>query len=327
MKIGIISDVHRNPERVSYGVRKLKDLGVERLVLNGDIGEAGNVQESQEYTARILEPVIRSGLETYIQPGSHETLSGFGVVVDTLSQKHNSLVNMLHTPFVDFAGYRLAFLPGSDVHSGGEYHLQAELPSGQYAVLKEGLVPLESPAALESFAREKRLKGVLHNTKMYDLAAFVENPQKTIVVCHIPACFPIGPKGVDFAYFATNADGELIPGMALEQGIRRQIKEKNGRDISAQDLERIAETYGFIFHKRNVGNKNLRKLFDELGIKYAINGHIHESGHHAHNKKGNAVPEYTPHQELFWNSGCLDQEQMGILFLGDSGVAYQNVKL
>jgi len=326
MRIGIISDVHRQPERVTSGITKLKDLGVERLILNGDIGEhAETLQESQEYSARILEAVAESGLESYVQPGSHETLHGFGIVVDTIAQKHSNIVNMLRTPSIDISGYRLAFLPGSDVHSGGEYHLRADIPSGQYAVTEQSLVVLDSYATLQRLSSENRMQGVIQVKNMHELRNVVEDPEKTIVVCHVPAYFPLGSQGVDHAYFATKEEGGFIPGFVLEQQIRQAIRERYGKECSAQDIDKIAQANGFTFRRENVGNKDLRRIVDDLGIRYAVNGHIHESGHHAHTKNGDAVFESVPLPELFWNSGCFDRGQMGILTLHEQGVAYQNV--
>ncbi len=328
MKIGIISDVHSTPEAVVYGIQKLKDLGVERLVLNGDIGEhAETLQESQEYSAKILHAVGRSGLESYVQPGSHETIYGFGSVIDTLSQEHSTIINMLRHSCVDLAGYRLAFLPGSDVHSGGEYHVGVDIPSGQYAVTEEGLVVLDSYATLQRLISEKKIQGMIQVKNMYELRDVVQDPEKTIVICHVPAHFPIGSGGVDFAYFATKDDGGFIPGIVLEQQIRQTIREKYGKEISDVELKTIAENNGFTFHRENVGNKELRRIFDDIGVRYAVNGHIHESGHHAHDREGNPVPEYIPAGELFWNSGCFDRRQMGILHLEERGVLYQNVSL
>src|SRR3989344_3475224 len=289
MKLGLISDVHHSPEHVARGIQKLRGLGVERLILNGDIGEAGELEESQAFSAQILEAVGQSGLESYVQPGSHETLSGYGVIVDLLSQKYGNIIDMTRESAIDIAGHRLLFLPGSDAHSGGEYHVGKDISSGRYSL--------------------------------------TENPERSIALCHVPALFPIGQRGVDFAYFATNAEGGFIPGYVLERQIHDLVVKKEGREVSREELDNIARQNGYTFHKKNVGNKELRQFLDQLGIRYAVNGHTHESGHHAHDRNGQSVPEYVPASELFWNSGCFDQGQMGILSVDTKGVSYQNVRL
>ncbi|MDO8721448.1 MAG: hypothetical protein Q7J31_04380, partial [Syntrophales bacterium] len=64
-RYGIISDVHKDPRTVSFAIDTLKIIGIEKLILNGDIGERKNtLQESQDYVAVILEAAGKSGLET-----------------------------------------------------------------------------------------------------------------------------------------------------------------------------------------------------------------------------------------------------------------------
>lgn len=79
--------------------------------------------------------------------------------------------------------------------------------------------------------------------------------------------------------------------------------------------------------KENSGNEALRDLYEELGIKKAVSGHFHESGHRACDKNGNHVPENTLVEELFWNSGHLDVGQTGILTVNDNKVSYRNLIL
>ncbi|HII13491.1 MAG TPA: DUF1456 family protein [Nanoarchaeota archaeon] len=327
MKLGLISDVHHSPEHVARGIQKLRGLGVERLILNGDIGEAGELEESQAFSAQILEAVGQSGLESYVQPGSHETLSGYGVIVDLLSQKYGNIIDMTRESAIDIAGHRLLFLPGSDAHSGGEYHVGKDISSGRYALTENGVVHIDSFQTLQILLHDKKVQGMIQYKNIQDLVSLVENPERSIALCHVPALFPIGQRGVDFAYFATNAEAGFIPGYVLERQIHDLVVKKEGREVSREELDNIARQNGYTFHKKNVGNKELRQFLDQLGIRYAVNGHTHESGHHAHDRNGQSVPEYVPASELFWNSGCFDQGQMGILSVDTKGVSYQNVRL
>ncbi len=326
MRIGIISDVHAQPEFVRKGIARLQRLGVERLIVNGDIGiHAPLLEDSQRYTAGILEAVGDSGLESYVQPGSHESISGYGPMVDILSSRYGNLIDMLRTPFVDIAGYRFAFLPGSDSLSGGEYTFGIEAPTGRYAVTETELVPITGWDTVSQLQAEERFQGELHYTNIRDLIPRIETAEKTILVCHVPARFAVGAQGVDFAYFARDSEGSIIPGYHLEAQIVDAVQKKEGRKATADEIIRIANAHGFTFQRENVGNVLLRRFLDEMRISCAINGHIHESGHHAHDREGNPVPQGKPLPELFWNSGCFDRKQMGILTLSDEGVAYQNV--
>ncbi|MSR86200.1 hypothetical protein EXS74_02295 [Candidatus Woesearchaeota archaeon] len=326
MRIGIISDVHAQPQLVRKGIARLRDLGAERLIVNGDIGTHMELlEDSQRYTAEILGAIGESGLESYVQPGSHESIAAYGSMIDIVSGRYRNIIDMLRTPSVDLAGYRLLFLPGSDSLSGGEYTFGAEVPTGRYALTETELVPVKDWNTLSRLQAEERFQGEIHYTNLRDFVPFVENPEKTILVCHVPARFDVGAQGVDFAYFATDREGSIIPGQHLEAQIIHAVREREGKLASAEEIARIAQVHGFTLRKENVGNVLLRKFLEDMQIPYAVNGHIHESGHHAHDREGNAVPQKKSLPELFWNSGCFDRKQMGILTLADEGVAYQNV--
>ena len=82
-KYGVISDVHSDPRVVPVAIDTLKRYGAERLLVNGDIGnQQRSLQDSQNYVAFILDSIGKSGLESFVQPGSHETLLAFGPVLD-----------------------------------------------------------------------------------------------------------------------------------------------------------------------------------------------------------------------------------------------------
>ena len=79
--------------------------------------------------------------------------------------------------------------------------------------------------------------------------------------------------------------------------------------------------------KENRCNTDLRDSYEKLGIKKEISGHFHESGHRANDRQNKHVPENAFIDELFWNSGCLDSGQCGILIVEDNKVAYKNIRL
>ena len=327
MKIGIISDVHRYPEGAAAIIARIHALGiVDRLILNGDIGESGeNFEESVAFSERILHAAGETGLETYVQPGSHEALIPYQYAIDTSSARYSNLIDCLRTPCIDVAGRKLIFLPGSDIVASGQFHLGSELASGRYIRTEFGTYSA-THALLQRFLDQNIAHEEMEYRNIGDLETMIQDPARDIVICHVPARFDVGPQGVDFAYFATSEKG-LIPGVVLEAQIQAYVQREHGRNAHAEEVERIAQGNGYTFHRENVGNKALRDLFDRLGVRYAINGHIHESGHHAHDRDGNPVPDKTSLSELFWNSGCFDQGQMGILTLDDTRVSYHNVSL
>ena len=71
----------------------------------------------------------------------------------------------------------------------------------------------------------------------------------------------------------------------------------------------------------------MKSIYEELGIRKAVSGHFHESGHRANDRNGNHVQEGTNVNELFWNSGYLDAGQTGILTIRGDEVSYQNIRL
>lgn len=321
--IGIISDIHQRPAKeIEKALAVLKHEGATHLVLNGDIGNChGSLEPSIEGIATVINAAGKSGLETYVQPGSHETITAYQPVLDILTQKYSNLFDTVRQPAVTVLDYRLAFLPGCfTLFTGAEYPLQTEQPTGDYIVSAEG-VALFSADDFNRLVHEGKDPTRMHFTNVNDLKTHVNDPERTIVFCHEPARFDEAKEhGVDFAYFAKSQRG-FLPGMLLE----RELKQREGRDLSREELDSIAHSQGFTFHRENVGSKDIRALFDELGIRYAVNGHIHESSHHAHSRTKIVAPN-TSTPELFWNSGCYDYGLAGLLVLEDDGVRYRNVR-
>ncbi len=324
---GIISDIHRDPRIAHIAADVLKHLGAEKLVLNGDVGNhQADLQKSQDFVAQVVEAVVSTGLETYVQPGSHESISAYQPVLDVLTARHGNLVDAVRHPVIDHTGHRLVFLPGSDTSPSGEYALGANVPTGMYVAFEDRLEPYTTFNDLHRLVNSSGARGMVRYQNVNDLERHVTDPERTIVICHVPAYFPVGQKGVDFAEYAVKED-KITPRIMLDAMIRQHVRDKFGRDASAEEIVRIAQANGYELRRENVGNKDLREVFDRVGIRYAVNGHIHESGHNAHDRNGNAVEQGRPLRELFWNSGCCDYREVGLLTVGDTGVAYQNIQL
>ncbi|RME54373.1 hypothetical protein D6777_04035 [Candidatus Woesearchaeota archaeon] len=314
---GIISDVHADPRIAEVAIGVLKHLGAERLILNGDIGEMQpSLEASQAYIATILESAAKSNLQTYVQPGSHETVGFYLPVVEFFSEKFSNITNVLEEQVHD----ELIFLPGSDFVTTGEFRLGNEIPTGLYIPTENGVVPYDQELH-QQFLENGMFNGLVYFSNIEDVKPKVKDPEKSLVVCHVPRKFDKLEGAVDKAYFA-ESDRGILPGVIVETMIRNQYG-----DVNYVDLRIIAASNGFSLKEENRGNEELRDLFNELGLRKAVNGHFHESGHNAHDGNVVKVNENEFVDELYWNSGQLDTGHCGLIRVNDGKVAYQNVKL
>jgi Icc-related predicted phosphoesterase len=295
-KYGIISDTHEQPGIVAEAIAVLKHLEIDKLVVNGDMGTG------QDHMVHTLSQAGKSGLETFVQPGSHEKLEDFEPVMGAVNNEYPNVISAFDVPKVENNGHAVVFLPGSDFLCGGQYQLlrSDEHESGDY----------------------RNENSSIRLINMNDLSLRVTDPGKTVVVSHIPRRFNNGEKGVDEAYFARARDRSVVPGVVFE----RMVREQAG-DVSKDELKKIAEQNGYDLTRENVGNEDLKALFDEIGIKKGVSGHIHESVHRACDSIGNCVREGEFVDELFWNASYLDGLKAGILRVDDGKIAYQNVDL
>jgi hypothetical protein len=115
VKYGVISDVHGDPRVIDVALERLRSEGIDSLVLNGDIG--GGVRE----TAYIFNQVGLSGIETYTQPGSHETIEGYHGPLKHFSDQFSTIHDVYENRKIEKGNHDLVFLPGSDFLCGGEY--------------------------------------------------------------------------------------------------------------------------------------------------------------------------------------------------------------
>ncbi len=329
-KYGVISDVHQDPRIVKVAIDKLKAQGVEKLLVNGDIGiHANSLKESQQYTGFILDTIGKSGLESFVQPGSHETISSYEPVIDFFAGKYSNIIDTLKNPKVEFGSHHLAFLPGSDWNAGGEYTFgnQDGLPTGTYIQTTKGLVAIDTYEQFIDVLNNpnspiKGIQGLMHYNNMSDLRTTITQPDKTIVVCHVPRRFDNVDTGVDMAYFAENREKAVMPGIALEETIKKQLG-----NVPPTVIKNFALQNGWTLKRENRGNEDLKNLYSELGITKAVSGHFHESSHRATDSNGIIVPQNTFVDNLYWNAGHLDVGHAGILIVKNGKVNYQNITI
>lgn len=316
--------MHHDPRIVAPAIEVLKGLGAQKIIANGDIGERQRTLEaSQAYVASVLKALGESGLESRISTGSHETVAAFEPVFQHFSEKYPNLVSVFKEPKIEEKDHHVAFLPGSDFVCGGEYLIgnNEAIPTGLYLQLEDRLHPY-SPEALQLLQPTGQLRGILRYINPKDLKKLVTEPEKTIVVCHVPRRFE-GKEAVDVAYFSERPDKKVIPGAVVEA----MLRQKYGAGVRTEEIPLLAIKEGLELRRENRGNERLRELYEELGITKAVSGHFHESTHKAHDATAQPVKEGDFVDELYWNSGHLDVGHCGLLHVKDGKVAYQNVDL
>lgn len=291
-KYGIISDTHRNHLLVPIALNFLRKEGIQKLIVNGDIGTG---QEHMIYT---LECIENLGVESFVQPGSHEKLVDYEPVISHFSSKCSHIVNVFNNRKIEFKDHHLVFMPGSDFTCGGEYVLNKidGASSGFYNI-------------------ENRVSRLIN---INDIGELVSHPDKTIIVCHVPRKFDSLENGIDVAEF-----GEAV----IDFYLNRDLIEK-GSVFPIPDVYKLIELkYPIVLKKENRGNTDLREVYNKFGVTKAISGHFHESVHRAMDNAGNKVIENQLVDELFWNASYLDGLKVGILTVKDSTVSYRNIDL
>lgn len=322
-KYGVLSDIHQNPGNVPLAVNVLKELGAEKILVNGDVvNNQKTLKETQDRLAFVLDAFGKSGLESFVQPGSHETFFGYVPVLDYFADKYDNIFDVQSVGPVEENGHTLIFMPGSDRISGGQFRFGSEFPSGRYMAIGDEN-QLRSFEDLSDYANALNLnKGIVQDAFQYaninDIKKFVKSSEKTIVVCHVPRKFNNLEAAVDMAEF-----GEATKDFSLNNK-----KIEKGSVFPIQIAREVAEAGApVILKKENRGNEGLKNLYEELGITKAVSGHFHESGHRANDSDGNHVNEGEFTSNLFWNSGYLDIGQTGILTVRGGEVSYRNVNL
>jgi Icc-related predicted phosphoesterase len=235
-RYGMISDIHADPRIIVPTLEVLKKEGAQRLLVNGDIGgRMGSLEESQQYTAFILGEIAESGFDTYVQPGSHETVEGFHPVLSQFAQNSPNIKNVFDNRRVEQGDHDLVFIPGSDFLCGGQYQI------GDNDEMETGLYDTKN--------------GPMFYENMNDLKRNVRDPKNTIVVCHVPRKFDNLETAVDMAEF-----GEATEDFELQRN-----KVKKGSVFPGPVAEKIAEAgYPVTLKKENRGNEDLGRVYDEL---------------------------------------------------------------
>ena len=211
-KYGIISDIHRaKPHQVFDAIYVLKNEGIDKLVLNGDlVGDQNQDITQTDFFEKVLNYVAQSKIETYIQPGSHEEKTEFGPMINVFSEKYHNIIDLLGETNFKQKDHHLAFIPGSNVIAGK---------------VEEGYIT--------------SVKGFNKNLK---------DPEKTIVFSHVPRRFNNIDQTVDYAFFAQFSDGSFGPAQPIMQKINNSFGdislEKANEILQINNLELKEENRG-----------------------------------------------------------------------------------
>ncbi len=318
---GILSDFHRtNPTTINLAMQKLVQAGAQKLILNGDLTGEQNAHHipAPYYLDYVLKAAADTNLETYVQFGSHEEFFSSEEVIKKKSSLYGNIINISTQQNIIQADHNLLFLPGSDVNSHGEYTLGTALPSGIYLITEDGPVQITNQnqyTRCVQLIQEKKAKSIVHYENTNDLTKHAKDPQKTILICHIPP-LSIGFNAIDRAQFGLATEPFMLDKRPVEKD-----------SIFPYPIAKDLISYGapIAMQDKNVGNLELAQVMHTLGITKSICGHIHEASHRAHDLTGTHLPEHTYSQTLLYNASCMDKNRVGLLYVKDNQVAYKNI--
>ncbi|MBW6452009.1 MAG: metallophosphoesterase [DPANN group archaeon] len=295
----IMSDMHTiKPKMVQKTIKKLTDLGFDSLVFNGDIiGDRSGI-DPVTYLHSILKTAGESGLEVYVQPGSHENSDSYQPVIEHITDKYPNVQDALKMPTIEKIGHDIVFLPGSDfMVRDASYKLEnGDIPTGTY----------ETDDSIE------------RSTNMKDLEKLVTDAENTILFSHVPAKY-YGKHAPDNAIY-----GEVIQEFKLDQEII-----KIGSIFPGPIGYQLAQLGAPIQIKQeNRGNLDLGKTCDTIGINKKVSGHFHESKGNAITLDNKQLPENTRTNNIAWNASYMDGGLVGALTVHDDGtISHQNLNM
>ncbi len=297
----VISDIHRvDTNLVSKAFQYSQDEKVDGVILNGDIVGESSGYNSVDYLAEIFDIAKKSKLETYVLSGSHEEFEIFEPLLNYFANKYKNIKNTRKNRKIEKEEFDLIFLPGSDWRSGNAikngYSLQTENKTGLYNN-EEG--------------------GCIYNMNMHDLEELVTNPESTILFSHIPARFN-GFETVDIAKFYEVKENFKIDNKIYRVG--SVFPETVGYNFSIQGAP-------VEFKKENRGNRELRKIFEEIGITKNITGHFHESAGNANDFNNKKIKSKKYNSELFLNASYLDKRRLSIVSIDGEYISYKHEKI
>ena len=296
LKVAIISDAHTNNQKIiNQLVTRIKKEHVDAVILNGDLGENKTEIDFLMKATKRLNTIV------FAQPGSHESIKDYKAAI----KKNKHITDCSKKQKQTFKGYDLIFLPGSDWST----------PKGQYKIVAK--------------RNDKREKG---NKYYYisDLKKVVKNPPKTILFCHIPPLFKT-KNAIDRATFGQVTKTVPLNLLHIQYQLIQEmfrlgyfILEK-GTVFPLQTAQILKELkYPVEIKNKNVGNKHVRQILQQVNIKFFVCGHIHESAKKAHTFNEKKLKPNTWSKELFLNAASIEDNNCSIIILNEDKIKYKN---
>lgn len=283
LRLGVVADLHGSIGKAKRIADEFEGK-IDALAIAGDILRIGSPLAGRGVLRQFKELKIPK----YIIPGNYETVDTYQAIMKDFLDFYDC--TKYKNRFKDIKGYRLIFLPGTEVAVG----------SGRFRFFKEkkDLEKFKNQIgeAMVSRAREfspkvfEEMEIGRESFVLEEIKKYVEDPDKTLIISHMPPKFE-GERTIDRAeFFIVEGD-----------------KMKNSKD--------------------NVGSKALREFIEETGIKKLACGHIHEAGGIANRLDGSYVEEGVFFRELFYNVGAGAEGKAGIITLKGNKAKYEKTKV
>ena len=314
LKIGFLVCAHGNLRTVQKLCKVYVRNKVDAIVLNGDLN---NDEQPKKSMFCVLTVLARTKLPVYVMPGSHEPVNDYGFVLKKL-KKYKNLIDCTQKQLFTVHGIDLVFLPGSD-WLGGQGGFQILSTKKDVSARVQQLKRAGVVRALQFFFMNQLLKKV-------------RNPQKTLVISHVPPKFTT-PAAIDVAEYCVNYKAFFLqPRHAFKMGVLPQHWKADPfakSHLFTRNQYVLLKNWGYPvkLRRENRGNSELAKLLKKYKIKHFVCGHFHESGHKACDRKGKLLEPNTWHKELFYNAAAATNGNGGIVIMDNERIQFQNVAI
>lgn len=283
LKLGIIACAHGNAKAVRRLRKAYEQKGADSIALCGDLGDNFKEISAVLKAASGRTPVIAF-------PGSHEPITDYDRAI-----KGSKAIDGTKRRRITLKGHDLIVLPGSWVNT----------PAAGFRIAE---------------STRPRYRGRYRVFAIKDLAHFLRNPARTILLCHDPPkC--TGSKSIDVAY-----SGIVTKGFYVLTKRELAIYGK-GQIVPQPEASKLARRKLPVSVKhRNVGIPALARFLRTHRIRFLACGHIHEAGQRAITATGKALKHGSWSQSVWYNAAPAVNGRGGILIIDGNRATFQNVR-
>ena len=195
---GVISGILSDPRAIEPALAVLRHHGIDGIIAAGDLSPNSSTEKNaQDKTAYILDQLGKSGIDTYIIPGSREKLNIFQPVLNHFTDRYQNIISGLEEQVIEKEGHTLILLPGSPAKMGGHYRLggpfegyrEEDPPTGFYYTMDNDVIISKDDPDFQKLRENGEIKGILHYTNPEDLLKWVTDPDNSIIVSNEPRRF------------------------------------------------------------------------------------------------------------------------------------------